>query len=300
MSGQPKNPQRRKSYSVFVSGRYANRQRSKLFVDKLLEHESAVCPCHWFLHDRDDDQLTDAERLALSVTIRNHVRDCDLFVHLHEAGEQRGGNLVELGMALAYGKSVVAVCDAATKGVFHELPQVYRVETDDDAIAYLHVLLTRKGDPTPAARGVFVGPTADWQEPAKSLSDEDLAEYKRHIDAIAYGQSLGEPLEQFLARQAEADHAVPFRSPVGRLPGLPKPDKFPDGKPDLTDVTPEGTMTPVGRLPTWPVVPVDHRKLLGDLLATVFEGTDHDLKDVTKAAADAIVAVKDLKKPKKP
>jgi hypothetical protein len=164
---QPDNPKYRNNYNVFVSGRYANRKRAAAFTDKLCELDAAKVPCRWFMHDRDDDQLDVTERLTLSTWIRNAVRDCDFLVHLHEGVPQRGGNLVELGMALAFKKTVVAVVQPGESGVFHELPQVVRVATDDEAIALLHRMISRKVSPSPAARGVVVtdqpvGPFTDW------------------------------------------------------------------------------------------------------------------------------------------
>lgn len=164
----PVNSKHRKTYKVFVSGRYASRQRAADFVTTLVAEENgAVCPLYWFLHNRDDDQLSTSEKLGLSTTIMRAIRECDYFVHLHENVPQRGGNLVELGMALAFNKTVVAVLPhgphpsnlAETRrvplgGVFHELPQVHVCSSDGEALATLCRWIERKSDPSPAARGV--------------------------------------------------------------------------------------------------------------------------------------------------
>jgi hypothetical protein len=181
------NPKHRAKYRVFVSGRYASRKRASDFTQAMCQqNDQTVCPLYWFLHDRDDDQLTPAEKLGLSTTILRAIRECDYFVHLHENVPQRGGNLVELGMALALGKTVIAVLphvDALvapptpTKdvpnqkippvtrqmvpmgGVFHELPQCYVVRTDDEALATLHRWIVRKANPSPESRGVQLVPS---------------------------------------------------------------------------------------------------------------------------------------------
>lgn len=167
----PANPKHRKQYKVFVSGRYASRERAADFTNTLcLESKEAVCPLYWFLHDRDDDQLSASEKLGLSSTIMRAIRECDYFVHLHENVPQRGGNLVEFGMALAYGKTVVAVLPhkphptnlAETGlfpqgGVFHELPQVHVCRSDGEALATLCRWIERKSNPSPASRGVQTG-----------------------------------------------------------------------------------------------------------------------------------------------
>jgi hypothetical protein len=133
------------SHKVFVSARFQERLRACDFVQRLCTEKPIICPCQWFRSRKDDDALSGVAARLLVHGVREAIRDCDFFVHLHYSGVQRGGNLVELGMAIAFDKKIIIVeAPAGRRAVFHEFEQMHRVRSDEDAIRAIWTLVKGK------------------------------------------------------------------------------------------------------------------------------------------------------------
>lgn len=128
---------RRNLPRVYLAARYSRRGELQRYAAQLREMGLAEVPCRWLSeeHDWDGNDLARAQRYALD-DIEDLERCHAVVVFLEEPGNyRRGGSLVELGMAMASGKSVVLVGPAPN--VFCTLPGMPRFPAWPQALAYL-------------------------------------------------------------------------------------------------------------------------------------------------------------------
>lgn len=124
---------------VYLAGRFSRRDEFKRLADAITAAGHEVTS-RW-LYSNDHHLKLDRGHLSAVAAAARDLEDvraatvCIAFTEEPAGPQGRGGRHVELGAALALGMRVIVVGDP--EHIFHLLPGVLQVGSDDDALAAL-------------------------------------------------------------------------------------------------------------------------------------------------------------------
>lgn len=119
---------------VYLAAPYADMSRMQQWAVKLRE-AGHVCTSRWIYGNEEGMTTSRAAQMDLG-----DVDEADAVISMTLTPGSMfssGGRHVEFGYALARGKRLIIVNSVGPENIFHELPQVMRARSIEDAIRYL-------------------------------------------------------------------------------------------------------------------------------------------------------------------
>jgi hypothetical protein len=119
---------------VYIATPWFGKAAAEELARLLVERGHDITCCWWNWGVSDEKTITHDARCGYACALDDSIAACDVFIHLPVDREQRGGNYVDLGMAIGMGKPILSL---GWSVLSHAHPLVHVVETLPDLLGVL-------------------------------------------------------------------------------------------------------------------------------------------------------------------